>query len=172
MQLKRPATRAAGRDRAEQGFTLLEVVIATSLLSIVMVVLSSSLWQVQRSETYSRGRTAALDDMRASINRMTKDLRQAYELNGTPSATLLDVNTYIDGTPARVAYDMGGDRLTRTVDGGPGTDLLTGLTDESIFTYTPDATTPNLVSIALAVKPSNLPETTLELTSEITFRNH
>lgn len=172
MQLTRPSPRARGGERTEQGFTIVEVVIATALLSIIMAVVASSLWQIQRSETYSRGRTAALDDMRVSINRMTKDLRQTYSINGSPSATNLDVNTYVDGSPARVAYDMGGGALTRTRDGGTPVVLLTGLTDESIFTYTPDATTPNLVSIALAVKPSNLPETTLELTSEITFRNH
>jgi prepilin-type N-terminal cleavage/methylation domain-containing protein len=171
MQLSRVSNQSGTRERAQNGFTVLEVVITTALLALVIVVLSSTLWQVQRSEAYSRGRTAALDDMRISIARMTKDLRQAYEINGTPSATSLDVNTYVNGAPARIVYDMGGDTLTRTVNGGTAVVVQDGLTNASIFTYTPDATAPDVVSIVFVVEPPNLPDTTLTLNAEITFRN-
>jgi prepilin-type N-terminal cleavage/methylation domain-containing protein len=162
------ARRVQGEER---GFTIVEVMISISLLAIVMGVLCSSLWTVQRNEQFSRGRTEALDSMRNSINRMTKDLRQTYSINGTPDATTLDVNTYVNGVKARVFYDMSGTTLTRRVNGGPAIPVQKGLTSSSIFTFTPDATNPDLVSIVFVVKPPNLPDTTLTLNAEVTFRN-
>jgi hypothetical protein len=35
----------------------------------------------------------------------------------------------------------------------------------------PDATNPDVVSIVFVVKPPNLPDTTLTLNAEVTFRN-
>lgn len=163
--------RSLRAEERERGITVVEVVVVMSLLSIVMAVILSTLWQAQRGEAYTRGRTAALDEMRISLNRMTKDLRQVYEINGTPTATYLDVDTYVDGVPAQVVFDMSGGTLRRTVNGGSPSIVQSGLTNGSIFTYTPDATSPNLVTITFQTKPSNLPDTTLTLEAEITFRN-
>jgi prepilin-type N-terminal cleavage/methylation domain-containing protein len=164
-------TTTTERDGAEGGFTLVELVIVMMLLGIVLAVLGNTLWTVQRSEAYTRGRTAALDDMRATLNRMTKDLRQTADLNGTPTASHLDVDTYVKGVAATVVYDVTGGALTRKVNGGTAKTLMTGLTTNNIFTYTPDASAPSIVSILLVVKPSNLPNTTLTLNSEIELRN-
>ncbi len=161
--------RRARRD--EEGFTVIEVVIAMMLLSLVMALIFSSLWQTQRSEAYSRGRTEALDDMRQTMNRMTKDLRQVSSISGTPTASSLDVMTYVDGTLTRVVYQVTGDELTRQVGAGTATTMQVDLTTPDLFTYTPDATAPNILTIVLSVRPANLPETTLILESEVEFRN-
>lgn len=142
-----------------------------SLLSLVMVVLLSSLWTVQRNEQFSRGRTEALDSMRGSLDRMTKDLRQAYSINGTPDAQTLDVNTYVNGVKTRILYDMTGSTLIRRVNGGPPIPLVKGLWSDSIFSYAPDPTNPDVVSIVFVVKPPNLPDTKLTLNADVTFRN-
>ena len=109
--------------------------------------------------------------MRASIGRMTKDLRQAYNINQPATDTRLDVDTYVDEQPARVVFDMSGGTLTRSVNGGTPTIVQDGLTNSSIFTYAPDALAPDVVSIVFAIKPQNLPDTELVLNAEITFRN-
>jgi prepilin-type N-terminal cleavage/methylation domain-containing protein len=167
MQLMRSRLRA---DRADDGgFTLIELMIVLAILALVMGVLFNTLWQTQKAEVYTRGRTEALDGMRTALNRMTKDLRQTYSINGLPTATQLDVNTYVQGTRARVVYDMSGGTLTRTEDGGAPVVIQSGLTNASIFNYTADV--PNLVEIVFALKPSNLPDTTLTLEAEIRFRN-
>ncbi|MGQ0825741.1 MAG: PulJ/GspJ family protein [Actinomycetota bacterium] len=158
-------------EKGEDGFTLVELAIAMTLLTIVMTVLMSTLWSVQRSEMYTRGRTAALDDMRAAVNRMTKDLRQTSDTVGTPAPSSLTVETYVDGTAATVEYEVSGETLIRRVNGGVSTPLISGLTTSDIFSYTPDAVTPNMVAIVLSVQPANLPETTLTLDAEIEFRN-
>jgi Tfp pilus assembly protein PilW len=161
------------RNRAdERGFTILEVVVTTLLLTLVTVVLFQNLWNVQRSEAYTRGRTAAMDNMRVSLNRMSKDLRQATSINVPPTASHLDVDTYIDGTRTRVAYDVTGGVITRKVGAGDPVVMHTELTNDAIFTYTPAASaSPDTVKIELVVKPSNLPGTTLTLNSEVKFRN-
>ncbi len=154
----------------EAGFSLMELVVVMAILSIVLLVLGQTLWHVQRTESYTRGRTEALDDMRAALTRMTKDLRQTSNINAA-TATHLDVDTYVDGAAATVVYDLSGGTLTRQVNGGSSATLVTEVTGATVFTYTPDATTANIVTIELVTTPSNLPETTLTLESEIELRN-
>ena len=48
---------------------------------------------------------------------------------------------------------------------------MKGITTTSVFDYTPDADTPQSVAIDLLVKPSNLPNTTVELKSTVEMRN-
>jgi prepilin-type N-terminal cleavage/methylation domain-containing protein len=163
----------------EGGFTLIEVVVTMTLLAIVMVILLNSLWSVQKSEAYTRGRTAAIDDMRISLNRISRDLRQATNFTATPTPSHVDFYTYVHGTPARVAYDVSGGVITRQVNGGSKVVMHKELTDNAIFTYctdtctgTPlDAQLSDTIRIELVVQPSNLPKTHLTLSSEVQLRN-
>ena len=155
----------------EAGFTLVELLIVMSLLSIVMAVMLSTLFSVQRSETYTRGRTEALDEMRAAVNRMTKDLRQTSATVGTYTASSLTVTTYVDGEEATVSFNATGDTLTRSVNGGTPYPLVDDLTTTDIFTYTPTDSDPNMVGVLLSVQPPALPDTILNLEAEIEFRN-
>ena len=158
-------------EKEEAGFTLVELLIVMVLLGIVMGVVANTLWTVQRSEAYTRGRTTALDEMRLALNRMTKDLRQAYDINTTPTASHLDVDTYVNGVETRVVYDVTDGVITRSVGSGTAQLVQDELTTDNIFTYTPDALSPNMVAVVFVVKPSNLPDTTLTLNAEIEFRN-
>jgi type II secretory pathway component PulJ len=159
------------RRTDESGFTILELVIATALLMLVFVVMFNTLWSVQRSEAFTRGRTAAMDNMRVSLNRITKDLRQANDINGTPTPSHLDVDTYINGAPAHVVYDVTGGTITRKVNSGAAVAMHKELTSNAIFTYDPSPDSPDTVTIEVVVKRSNLPDTTLTLSSEIELRN-
>jgi prepilin-type N-terminal cleavage/methylation domain-containing protein len=165
-------TRRAHRTEAdESGFTLVELLIVMVLLAIVMAVISNTLWTVQRSEAYTRGRTIALDDMRSALNRMTKDLRQAAAVNSTPTASHLDIDTYVKGVLTHVVYDVSDGVLTRSAGAGSAKLVQDELITDDIFTYTPDASAPNMVAIVFVVKPSNLPNTTLTLNAEVELRN-
>jgi prepilin-type N-terminal cleavage/methylation domain-containing protein len=163
---------ARGHEDGERGFSLIELVIVMGLLSLVLVATLGTLTSIQRSETYTRGRTAAMDNMRTSLNRISRDLRQATAVNGTPTASRIDVDTYVNGTPRQVVYDVTGGTITREVDGGGPVVMHQELTEDTIFSYTPpDAEQPDTVKIELKVKPSNLPDTTLTLNSEVELRN-
>jgi prepilin-type N-terminal cleavage/methylation domain-containing protein len=164
-------TRRRTSAEDESGFTLVELIIVMVLLALVLAVVANTLWTVQRSEAYTRGRTVALDDMRSALNRMTKDLRQTADINGTPTASHLDIDTYIDGVETHVVYDVTDGVLTRSVGNGTAQLVQDELTNDEIFTYTPDATAPNMVAVVFVVKPSNLPDTTLTLNAEIELRN-
>jgi type II secretory pathway pseudopilin PulG len=157
--------------RDQRGITIVEVVITTALLSLVMAVLWSTLWQAQRTESYTRGRTEALDDMRLALNRMSKDLRQATDIVGTPTPSRIEVTTYVDETLEDVVYEVTGSRLTRTVAGGAKEIVRSDLVSSAVFEYEPDADTATIVKIELVVKPNNLPDTTLTLDSEVDLRN-
>jgi Tfp pilus assembly protein PilW len=163
--------RSQRTDDRDGGFTIIEVVVATSLLMIVFIVMFNTLWSVQRSEAFTRGRTAAMDNMRVSLNRITKDIRQANDINGTPTASHLDIDTFVNGTPAHIVYDVTGGTITRKVNGGAAVVMHKELTQDAIFTYEPDADAPDTVKIELVVKPSNLPDTLITLSSEIELRN-
>lgn len=165
-----PAARLRAR-RGEQGITVLEMVVVTALLSLVIVVVLNALWHTQRSEAYSRGRTVALDEMRTAINRMSKDLRQTSRIVGTPTASRLEVETFVAETPATVVYEASGSGLTRTVSAGTVEIVQNELVSTNVFTYEPDADTATIVKIDLQVKPSNLPDTVLTLSTELDLRN-
>jgi len=163
----------------EGGFTVIELVVAMSLLSLVMVIILSSLWSVQKSETFTRGREAAIDNMRISLNRISRDLRQATNFTTAPTPSHVDFYTYINGTSSHVVYDVTGGVITRSVNGGAAVVMHKELTDNDIFTYCTDVCTgapataqlPDTVQIELVVQPSNLPKTKLTLSSEVQLRN-
>jgi prepilin-type N-terminal cleavage/methylation domain-containing protein len=163
-------TENASRGRRAHGYTLIELVIVMALLGVVTAVLFNALWNVQRSETYTRRRTVALNDMRTTMNRLTKDLRQVSDVNGTATGSHLDVDTYVDGVSANVVYDVIGGALTRRLNGGPAKTLQRDITTSTVFTYTPDVEAPDDVTIDLFVRPANV-STTLQLHSEIELRN-
>jgi prepilin-type N-terminal cleavage/methylation domain-containing protein len=156
----------------EAGFSLIELMVVTVLLTIVIVATLSTMWSIQRSEAYTRGRTAAMDNMRISLNRISKDLRQAGDFNATPTPNHLDVDTYINGAAHRVVYDVNAGTLTRQLDGGAAVIMHKELTEDDIFQYPEDdLDTPDTILIQMVVKPSNLPDTRLTLSSEVQLRN-
>ena len=97
------ATAHRDTDRDEAGFSLIELMVVTVLLTIVIVATLSTMWSIQRSEAYTRGRTAAMDNMRISLNRISKDLRQAGNFNATPTpkATCAATGSTRAPTPSR-----------------------------------------------------------------------
>jgi prepilin-type N-terminal cleavage/methylation domain-containing protein len=168
----RAIARLRGRaPRRESGFTLIELLMVIALLSIVIIVITDALVGVQKSESFSRGRSQALDDMRVAVNRMTKGLRQAYAVTPTPTASHIEFDTFRNGNPAHIIYDLTSGTLTQKIGSAPAATLIKGVTSTTLFTYSPTANVPQVVSIAMAVAPPNLPSTTVELDADVRLRN-
>src|SRR5262245_51346009 len=162
---------SAADGRAQLGFTLIELMITTMLFMVVIGVIFALLFNQQKAETYVRGRGQALDDMRITMDRMTKELRQATRVIGTPTASHIEFLTYQNGVTADVTYDASGNKLTRKIGASPATTMQTGLTTTSIFEYVPSTLTPQVVDITLVVAPPNLPNSTVTLDGEVHLRN-
>jgi Tfp pilus assembly protein PilW len=151
--------------------TVIELMFTIALLGIVVAVLASSFLSVQRSEAYVQDRSASLDDMRVSMSRLTRDLRQGAAFVGTPTSSHFAVQTYLDGVLHQVTYDASGTTLTRAVDGNSAVVVQRRLADTDVFQYAPDASTAQVVTITLSVVPAGAPTTTVSLESEVRLRN-
>ncbi len=155
----------------ERGTSLIELLFAMSLLTIVVVAFGSSFLSIQKSDAYVQGRAESLDEMRVTINRMTRDLRQGSAFVGQPTTSDLTVRTYVNGVARDVRYEVSGSTLLRSVGGATPVALQEGVVTPDIFAFAPDITNPQVVTITLQVEPQNAPDTTVTLESEVRLRN-
>jgi hypothetical protein len=141
---------------------------------LVLGVIYAALDEVMRSEAYSSDRTIALDDMRLTLNQMTRELRQASAVNEPASTTSrIEFDSYGGGTQRHVVYEVTGTNLTRAVNGGSAVTVLRRLVSPDIFAYVDAPPVPGAqwVRINLQVHPRRTPDTVLVLDSEVNLRN-
>lgn len=141
---------------------------------LILAVIFASLEQVVKSEAYSADRTASIDAMRLTLNRMTRELRQASSVDGvTSTPSRIEFDTYAGGSPRHVVYDASGTTLTRKLGSGNAVTVLTGLASTNLFTYVSAPPVPGAqwVQINLQVRPKRSPDTVLVLDSEVNLRN-
>src|SRR3954462_4561771 len=111
-----PRTSAADPKTGSGGYTLIELVITCSLLMLVIGVILASLDQVMKTEAYTADRTESLDNMRLTLNRMTREIRQASNVNETTSTpSRIEFDTYATGGTRHVTYVATGTDLTRQI---------------------------------------------------------
>jgi len=156
----------------EEGFTLLELVVVTTLLMIVMTTILTSFEVVQKASVRESSRSEETDTVRLAMEQMTKDIRQASDVRAGSSASFLDIDTYLNGVAMHVSYTASGTTLKRTANGVTLT-LLSRLANTSLFTYDPSVTSPSVVTVTLESSPQyfKADTTLITLTSEIKLRN-
>jgi type II secretory pathway pseudopilin PulG len=169
--MRRTPSRSRRTSAAEHGFTLIELTITIALLMVVLGMFFEALASSQRSEAFISGRTQALDALQTTMSRITKDTRQATQINSSSSAASLNMQTYYDGAAAGIVYTISGSTLTRSVNGGTAIVMMQNLASPSIFTYEPSSTSATVVDILLQATPRQAPDTTVQLTSEVRLRN-
>lgn len=155
----------------EDGFTVIELSITMGILLIVMGSLLSVFTAAQRTQSFASNRSETLDEMRLAMDQMTKDIRQATLIDATSGASRIEMDSYVLGVTQHVIYETSGSTVTRSIGSSTGIPLLTRLVSTPIFTYSPNVTGAQVVTVTLRVSPRNAPETVLELTSEIRVRN-
>lgn len=141
---------------------------------IVLLATFASLESVSKSQAYQANRTETLDEMRGVLNRMTKDLRQATNVDETVStASTITFSTYIDGVTTPVVYTASGTTLKRKVGSAAPFTVMTHLADTDVFDYVSGGTATGVqwVEMTLSVTPKGFPTTTLVLNSEVNLRN-
>jgi hypothetical protein len=150
------------------------------ILGVVSGILVQTLLSVTASEAFHENRTQTLDTMRLTINRMTRELRQATEVDAASTSARLVFKGYVGPfasgttpTTTTVVYVASGTTLTRQVGSGTPVVVQRDLASTSIFTYVDAPPVPGAqwVKLLLQVKPRRAPDTTLVLDSEVNLRN-
>lgn len=72
------------RPHSQQGFTILEVLIALAILTMMMLLAWSVTSQILRGRTSVNATNARSHEIRVAMNRMVKDISMAYLSNNEP----------------------------------------------------------------------------------------
>ena len=146
------------RNRGEAGFSLVEMVVATSILGIVLLLVYGTLNGGVRQAADAESRFREEADVRTAVDSFVRDVRQAY--TGDPStqriatmtATQLTFYSPDRATPfhlRKISYRVSGTRLERSstvstdTDGfpwtfgtaGPYVLAIDGVRNTTVFTY-------------------------------------
>lgn len=146
--------------------------MTVALLGVVLGGLLTVFESVQRSATFVQERSETLDEMRIALDQMTKEIRQAQEVETTSTASRIEMTSYILGVQKTIVYEVTGTTLTKNVGSAGAVPIQTHVADTNLFTYTVDAGgVIQLVTLDLQVHPVRRPDTTVVLTSEVRLRN-
>jgi type II secretory pathway pseudopilin PulG len=164
----RAGLRALRSDCA--GFTLPELLIGTVLSLVVIGGAVMAFTASMSTQPRLSSQAAGIQQARTTMERITRELRQGSTVPNA-SASQLSIVTYVNSATCggaasttaiqcRVTYSCSSGACTRTEakpDGsapGPARQVVSGLTSNSVFTYTPPtATAPAYVSVALSLPP-------------------
>ena len=76
-------------NRAPRGFTLIEMMLAISVLALILAMLASSFSTVAHSKVHAEGRLMVDREGRALLWQLTKELRNAVQTPYTASNVAL-----------------------------------------------------------------------------------
>jgi hypothetical protein len=157
---------AASLRREEDGYTLIELLVAGTMGLVVMGAAVMMFIGAVKSEPRTSSKVAAIEQGRIAVERITRDVRQASSVP-TYSPSQLALVTYVkqstcNGGAAsatiqcRVTYDCADGACTRTVaqpngsSPGVAVRVVSGLSSSTPFTYTPTAIEPSFVEVSLS----------------------
>lgn len=158
------------RALTEPGFTLIELIVAMSMLMAVLAIAVPLMTTSMRSEPELREKAANVQTARVVLDRLTREIREGVSVvTSTPSTFAFRTYTrrstcggtaiLPSGAPpmlCRVTYACASTTCTRSEareDGsapGPAVQFITGLQSSGIFTYTP-AADPTFVQVSLVL---------------------
>ena len=115
----------------QKGFTLIEVLVVVGVISIVLVGIVASIYQVVWASGRSNSRVVALADLNQAALRLKKDIQMAHETSlpdGEPTQNSVNLTwtdyTGFDPEDERSHYSnyvLSGTELYRTYDGSNST---------------------------------------------------
>lgn len=172
--------RDPARGRAangEQGFTLVELLVATAIGLVVMLAIAGFATFAQRSQSDTGARADRLGAQRQALEQMTRELRQATTIN-TTTPGLVDFQVYgsAPGSVRQIRYDCRTSQRCRRYEGPvPGSltltnDALVENVNTATFTTQTVAASQDYVGIELRVALPNRP-LPIPLTDGVHLRN-
>jgi prepilin-type N-terminal cleavage/methylation domain-containing protein len=177
--------------RAEGGFTLAELLVAMMITLIAFAAALLLLQVALKAQPRISERGAAIQQGRAWIERLTRELRQGGTVTGSPTSSQLAFLTFVrhsacggtatgNSIQCLVTYSCAAGTCSRTERNpdGSGTaaaqQMVTGLQSNSVFTYTPSTAAPEYVGVTLMFPATDDPgetEDAITLTDGVTLRN-
>ena len=97
--------------RGEQGFTLVELLIATAVTGLIISVLGTAVYQIITVAEYGNARLTALHELQTVAHWVSHDGQRASAASGGGGLVL----TLPDGSS--ITYSLVGTELQRTADG-------------------------------------------------------
>ena len=157
---------AARLRRSEDGYTLVELLVASTMGLVVVGAAVMLFVGAVRSEPRTSSKVAAIEQGRIAVERITRDVRQASSIL-TYAPGQLALITYVNQSTCnggaggasiqcRVTYTCSAGACTRTVSQPNGTSpgasvtVVTGLASDEPFAYTPAVGEPGFVEAELS----------------------
>jgi prepilin-type N-terminal cleavage/methylation domain-containing protein len=106
--------------KKQQGFTLVELIVAMSLFSIIVVVISGIFMQTVKFQKIVANRASAIDNLGLAMEEMVRGIRTGvYFPQLLDSENLLPQNsiTFTDYRDKDVTYALEGDHITKYIEG-------------------------------------------------------
>jgi len=159
---------AATSLRREEGYALTELLVGTALALALIGSAVGLFTSSVRSQPRISDRAGDIGDARVFAESVSRELRQGVSIP-TATASQLTIVTYVKRAscggsspgPAiacRVTYTCASgacSRVVANVDGsapGPAVQVVAGLADPGVFSYSPDAVAPRYVGIRVAIE--------------------
>jgi type II secretory pathway pseudopilin PulG len=171
--VRRGLHRLLGGVRGEAGLTLTELLVASAMGVVLMAAVVPLLIGALRAQPQISQKSANIQTARWVLERMTRELRDGVVVDKATSTSSVSFQTYVRRTtcggttvppstsPAikcEVTYSCSAETCTRletepgVYTGGSLTTIFTGLSNSSsVFSYTPNATTPTYVGVTIAI---------------------
>lgn len=181
------------RLRHPRGLTLVELLVSTAMLIGLMVAALPVIDAAGCHEPMISKQAASIGLARSFLERVGRDLRSAYEVVGTPTSTSLTVKTYVRRTACgndtvsapgaaalqcQVIWSCASGACTRQeknpdgTGGGSATALITGLSDNNVFSYSPALATATFVGLNVVMpNVANIGGDAITLRDGIGLRN-
>ncbi len=171
--MRRALRRRLGGFRGEAGFTLVELLVASTMGVVVLGAVGSLLVSALRDQPGISQKAVNIQTERWVLERMTRELRDGIRVDpGKASGSSVSFLTYVrhaecGGTAmlpstspsikCEVTYTCSGSSCTR-LEAAPGvytgtaTTIFTGLSNSSsVFSYSPNTTSPTYVGVTLTI---------------------
>jgi prepilin-type N-terminal cleavage/methylation domain-containing protein len=116
--------------RDERGFTIIELLATMAVMSIVLGVFGQMLVMTSKTSSRVEEQATLQNDVRAAVDRLTTDFRQATNANGTSAVESVSATTVTFDSPdrmtpfhlRRVSYRLANGRLERSITTSTDTD--------------------------------------------------
>jgi prepilin-type N-terminal cleavage/methylation domain-containing protein len=188
-RLRLRARRLATANQSERGFTLVEILVVISLLSIVLAVLMGPMIDSQRIANRQFNYAAAQQSARTGLDSMVAQIRQATAIIAS-GPNFVEMNVNLQGVSYTVEYECDiaqpvtpdGEHLNECLRGSTSqggtpsmssgtaivvSNLRNGTPSSPVFTWGPDPNAPYYMTATIQVPASNAK--TGGLTRQIVF---